>query len=249
MTNFESIKYEKLEKIEEINFISTLQKIKMDISDYHSQIPNRIVCINLLRSICKFQPSYFFNFFWGIRIDFLKNCLRYEQNPKLQQISIDFLNEAVVNIFNEISYENLNDFIYWIYENVFGFLKNNNFMLKSGAEKIIKDMSMKLPNEAIIVCLIKSLNDKDKNILDFIFNCIELYFTEFASIGFNFDYVLEDLELNNVLNDKEFQEYLINIKKAFELFKNIYQGQGGDLQIIIKDLQKENQNIFIELIK
>ena len=249
MTNFELIKYEELQKIEDINFITTLQKIKRDISDYHSQIPSRIICINLLRSICKFHASYFFNFFWGIRMDFFKNCLNYEQNPKLQHISLEFLNEVINNIFNEIPIENINDLIFWIYENIFDFLKNNNNILKSSAEKLIRDIAIMLPCEAIIICLIKSLKEKDENILDFIFKCLEFNFKEYASYGISFDYIIEDLEIDNLLDNKDFQDYYRKIKKAFVLFKNIYQSQCGDIALIVDDLEQKNKPIFVELIK
>ena len=207
-------KYEDLKKIEDSNFITSLQKIRSDISNPFSPIPNRIISINLLRSLSKFHMSYFFNFFWGIRFDFLKNCLNYNDSLKLQQISFLFLNEVITYIYNEISHEEINEFIFWIYKYMFAFLTNSNNFLKTGAQNLIKDISKTIPSEAVIISLIKSLTVKDENILNFLFNCIELYFSEFISYGLSFDFIIESLEIENISEDKV---YYMQIKNAFSV--------------------------------
>ena len=106
-----------------------------------------------------------------------------------------------------------------------------------------------LPCEAIIICLIKSLKEKDEIILYFIFKCLEFNFKEYASYGIIFDYIIEDLEINNLLDNKDFQDYYRKIKKAFVLFKNIYQNQCDDIALIVDDLEQKNKPIFVELIK
>ena len=249
MTNYEYVKYEELTKIEDSNFISTLQKIKTDISNSSSLIPNRINCINLLRSICKFRVTYFFNFFWGIRFDFKKNCLDYQESPKLQQISILFLNEILNNIYNEIPHGNINAFIFWAYESIYIYLKSNNNNIKIGAEKLIKELAETIPSEATIISLIKSLNEKNENILNFIFNCIELYFKEFISYGLNFNFIFERLEINNIINDKDCKDYYLKIKKAFILLKKIIESEGMDINSIIDGLDDINKVILNELLK
>ena len=249
MSNFILVKYEDLKNLEDSTFISTLQKIKNDISNYFSPIPNRIDAINLLRSICKYQFTYFFNFFWGIRYDFKKNCLNYKENPKLQQISILFLNEIINNIYNEIPHGIINTFISWAYESIFVYLKSNNNILKISAENLIKEMAENIPTEAIAVSLISSLNEKNKNIVNFIYNCIELYFKEFVSYGINFDFIINRLEINNIINDKNNQDYNLKIKKAFILLKNIIESQGIIINSIIEGLTDKNKVIFNELIK
>ena len=246
MINNEFEKYEDLKKIEDLNFITTLQKIKKDISDSFSPIPNRIISINLLRAMGKYQITYFYNFFWGIRNDFIKNCLNYKESIKLQQISIFFLNEIFNNIFNEISYEDMNEFIFWAYNNIFDFLTNNNNILKMGAQKLIKDISQNIPSEAIIISLIKSLTNKNENILNYLYNCIEIYFQEFASFGISFDYILESLELDEISNDKD---YYMKIKKAFNILNKILQKQGSNIEQCFEFLEEKNKPILIDLIK
>ena len=249
MNNYEYVNYEELKKIEDSNFISTLQEIKTYISNPFSLIPNRINCINLLRSICKYRVTYFFNFFWGIRYDFKKNCLDYKDNPKLQQISVLFLNEIINYIYNEIPHGNINIFISWAYESIFIYLKSKNNFLKIGAEKLIKEMAENIPTEAIPVSLISSLKEKDEKIVNFIYNCIELYFKEFVSYGINFDFIINRLEINNIINDKNNQDYYLKIKKAFILLKNIIESQGIIINSIIEGLTDKNKVIFNELIK
>ena len=245
MSNYELEKYEDLKKIEDSYFITTLQEIKSGISNTSSPIPNRIVCINLLRSMCKFQISYFYNFFFGIRYDFIKNCLNYKENPKLQEISIFFLNEVFNNIYNEIPYEDMNDFIFWVYDNIFNFLFHNIKILSIGAQKLIKDISQNIPCEAIIISLIKSLKNKDENIVNYLFNCIELYFNEFASF-ISFDFILESLEIDEISKDKE---YYIKIQKTFNLLNNILQKQGSNITQIYESLNNKNKAILSGLIQ
>ena len=249
MNNYEYVNYEELKKIEDSNFISTLQEIKTYISNPFSLIPNRINCINLLRSICKYRVTYFFNFFWGIRYDFKKNCLDYKDNPKLQQISVLFLNEIINYIYNEIPHGNINIFISWAYESIFIYLKSKNNFLKIGAEKLIKEMAENIPTEAIPVSLISSLKEKDEKIVNFTYNCTELYFKEFVSYGINFDFIINRLEINNIINDKNNQDYYLKIKKAFILLKNIIESQGIIINSIIEGLTDKNKVIFNELIK
>ena len=241
--------YEQLKKIEDSAFISTMQNIKKEISDSSSPLPNRLICINLLRAMCKYHAQYFFNFFWGMKKNFIKNCLKYEENPKLQQISILFINEILFNILNEIPYENANDLILWIFENIFLFLKSNNTNLKSHSENFIRNMAENIPNEAIVISLIKSLKEKDDNINSFLYNCIELYFKEFVSYGLNFDFIIDKLEINKIFNEEEYKDYYMKYKKVFILLKNILKSQGININTFSKDLDNKNKGIFIELIK
>ena len=246
MSNFIIIKYADLKKIEDSIFISTLQTIKNDISNFFSPIPNRINAINLLRSLCKFQISYFYNFFWGIRFDFSKTCLNYVESPKLQEISIFFINEILNNIYNEVSHENTNDFIFWAYNNIFQFLSSKNNILQLSAQKLIKDVSQNIPSESIIISLIKSLEINDENQLHFIFNCIELYFREFLSYGLNFDYIIESLEIETIYKEKD---YYKRLKKVFSLFNTTSENKDFILTQINESLNNKNRIIFNELIK
>ena len=249
MSSLNYEKYEELKKIEDSVFIQAMQNIKKDLSDSSSLLPNRLICINLLRSMCKFHVLYFFNFFWGIKNDFIKNCLNYEENPKLQQISILFLNEIINNIHNEILYEDENNLIFWIFENIFCILKYNNTNLKTISENFIKNMAENIPHEAIPISLIKSLKEKDENINNFLYNCIELYFKEFVSYGLNFDLIIDELEINQIFNDEEYKDYYMKYKKVFVILKNALKSQGININTFSKDLNNKNKGIFIELIK
>ena len=242
-------KYEDLKKIEDPVFISTLQQIKSDISNQFSPLPNRINSINLLRSMCKYHTTYFYNFFWGIKKDFIKNCLNYENNSKLQQMSFFFLNEILTIINYEIPQEYTNQFIFWLYENTFGFLTKSNNILKESAKNLIKNISDKIPCEAVGICLLKSLQVNDENIIDFISQCINLYFNEYISYGLNFNYIIQNLEIDKVCMDKENQNYYLRIKNIFKSFDNMLQKEGSDISLITDNLDSKNKTIFFDLIK
>ena len=156
-------------------------------------------------------------------------------------ISLLFLNEILNNIYNEIPHGYINAFIFWAYESIYIYLKSNNNNLKIGAEKLIKELAETIPSEATIISLIKSLNEKNENILNFIFNCIELYFKEFISYGLNFNFIFERLEINNIINDKDCKDYYLKIKKAFILLKKIIESEGMDINFIIEGLDEINK--------
>ena len=250
MSDYAYQNYEELKKIEDSMFINTLQEIKENISDPFSPIPNRIISINLLRSMCKYHTTYFFNFFWGIRKDFIKNCLNYEQNTRLQIISFYFLNEILQNIYFEIPYGSTSQFIYWLYENIFIFLKkNNNNILKEKAENLIKQMVENMPCEAMGISLIKSLKEKDENINNFILQCIGEYFTSYITLGLDFNYIIENLEIEKIFNNKDYLDYYNKIKKVFSSFKDIFESNGADINQIIDNLNDKNKSIYLDLIK
>ena len=95
------ISYESLPKIEPQNLIATTEKINQSFSEDTVPIPSRIEAINLLRSIHKYQCTFFFELLGALKSKFLKNCLHYGKNPRLQQISLNFIRE----IYNDDSYE------------------------------------------------------------------------------------------------------------------------------------------------
>lgn len=242
-------KYEDLKKIEDSVFITTLQQIKSDISNPFSPLPNRIICIDLLRSMCKYHTTYFFNFFWGIQKDFINNCLNYENNSKLQQFSFFFLNEILNSINYEIPAESINKFIFWLYDKIFVFLTKGNNILRESAKNLIKNISEKIPCEAVAICLLESLEINDENTINFITQCLNLYFNEFISYGLNFNYIIEKLEIDQICMDKENLNYYLRIKNIFKSFKNILEKEGNDMNFIINYLDDKNKTIFFDLIK
>jgi hypothetical protein len=242
-------KYEDLKNIEDAVFITTLQQIKSDISNQFSPLPNRITSINLLRSMCKYHTTYFYNFFWGIKKDFINNCLNYENSSKLQQMSFFFLNEILTIINYEIPQEYTNQFIFWLYENTFGFLTKSNNILKESAKNLIRSISDKIPCEAVGICLLKSLQVNDENIINFISQCLNLYFNEYLSYGLNFNYIIEKLEIDKVCMDKENQNYYLRIKNIFKSFKSMLENEGNDMNLITDFLDNKNKAIFFDLIK
>ena len=95
------ISYDSLQKIDPQNLIATTETINQNISEDTIPIPSRIESINLLRSIHKYQSAFFFELFGALKSKFLKNCLHYDKNPRLQQISLNFIRE----IFDDDSYD------------------------------------------------------------------------------------------------------------------------------------------------
>ena len=75
------ISYESLPKIEPQNLIATTEKINQSFSEDTVPIPSRIEAINLLRSIHKYQCTFFFELLGALKSKFLKNCLHYDKNP------------------------------------------------------------------------------------------------------------------------------------------------------------------------
>ena len=242
-------KYEDLKKIEDSVFITTLQQIKSDISNQFSPLPNRITSINLLRSMCKYHTTYFYNFFWGIKKDFINNCLNYENNSKLQQMSFFFLNEILNSINYEIPQEYTNQFIFWLYDNIFIFLTKSNNILKESAKNLLRSISEKIPCEAVGICLLKSLQVNDENIINFISQCINIYFNGYISYGLNFNYIIEELKIDKVCMDKENQDYYLRIKNIFKSFNNMLENEGCDMSLITENLDSKNKTIFFDLIK
>jgi len=242
-------KYEDLKKIEDSVFITTLQQIKSDISNQFSPLPNRINSINLLRSMCKYHTTYFFNFFWGIKKDFINNCLNYENNSKLQQMSFFFLSETLNSINYEIHQEYTNQFVFWLYDIIFSFLAKKNSILKESAKNLIRNISDTIPCEAVGISLLKSLQVNDENIINFISECINLYFNEFISYGLDFNFIMKNLEINKICLDKENQNYYLRIKNIFKSFKDMLENAGSDMSPITNYLDDKNKTIFFDLIK
>lgn len=242
-------KYEDLKKIEDSVFITTLQQIKSDISNQFSPLPNRINSINLLRSMCKYHTTYFFNFFWGIKKDFINNCLNYENNSKLQQMSFFFLSETLNSINYEIHQEYTNQFVFWLYDIIFSFLTKKNSILKESAKNLIRNISDTIPCEAVGISLLKSLQVNDENIINFISECINLYFNEFISYGLDFNFIMKNLEIDKICLDKENQNYYLRIKNIFKSFKDMLENAGSDISPITNYLDDKNKTIFFDLIK
>jgi hypothetical protein len=80
-------------------------------------------------------------------------------------MSFFFLNEILTIINYEIPQEYTNQFIFWLYENTFGFLTKSNNILKESAKNLIKNISDKIPCEAVGICLLKSLQVNDESIV------------------------------------------------------------------------------------
>ena len=112
------ISFESLQKIEPQNIIAITEKINQSFNEDTAPIPSRIEAINLLRCIHKFQSSFFFILLGGLKSKFLKNCLHYGKNPRLQQISLNFIRE----IYDDDSYEIPEEAIYDIYYAITFFL-------------------------------------------------------------------------------------------------------------------------------
>ena len=164
-------------------------------------------------------------------------------------MSFFFLNEILTNINYEIPQEYTNQFVFWLYENTFGFLTKSNNILKESAKNLIKNISDKIPCEAVGICLLKSLQVNDENIIDFISQCINLYFNEYISYGLNFNYIIQNLEIDKVCMDKENQNYYLRIKNIFKSFDNMLQKEGSDISLITDNLDSKNKTNFFDLIK
>ena len=103
--------YENLQKIEPQMMVSVMEKINQSFSDNSIPIPTRIESINFLRSLRKYNFTYFLELFGALKTKFLKNCLHYNENPRLQHICLNFIKE----IYNDDSYNVTDELVYDLY--------------------------------------------------------------------------------------------------------------------------------------
>ncbi len=209
------ISYESLQKIEPENLIVITEKINQIFNEDTAPIPSRIEAINLLRCIHKFQSKFFFILLGSLKSKFLKNCLHYGKNPRLQQISLNFIRE----IYNDDSYEIPEKAIYDIYYDILKYLKSNDDNLREMAKSAIKTMAEKVPCNAKIIVLIDTLKDSDKNICAFIYECFKNAIENlrgYINLNYNFNDILNKLNLDEVKD----QQYYLKVKHIFKILKN-----------------------------
>ena len=209
------IPYESLPKIEPQNLIASTEKINQSFSEDTVPIPSRIEAINLLRSIHKYQSTFFFELLGALKSKFLKNCLHYYKNPRLQQISLNFIRE----IYNDDSYEIPEEAIFYIYYDILKFLKSSDNNLRELAKSAIKTMAEKVACNAKIIVLLDTLKDSDENLCAFILECFKNAIENlrgFISLNYNFNDILNKLGLDEI-ND---QQYYSKIKQIFHILKN-----------------------------
>ena len=239
MTDFPP--YEELQNIEPQMIISIMEKVNQSFSDKSVPIPNRIESINLLRSLRKFHSNYFIELFGALKSKFLKNCLHYEENPRLQQISLNFIRE----IFDDESYEVSNEMVNDLYYEILQFVKdNNNNVFKELAKSTIKTMAEKVSNDAKIIVLIETLKNADDNLCEFIFGCFKSAIENlkgYIYLNYNFNDILEKLNLEEDTDE----EYLNKLKRIFHILKNTLDEK--EEQKIISNLKNENYSLYQSL--
>ena len=233
--------YENLKKIEPQMMVSIMEKVNQSFSDKSVPIPSRIESINILRSLRKYYFSFFLELFGALKSKFLKNCLHYEENPRIQQISLNFLQE----IFDDDSYGVTNEMVYDLYYDILQFLelKNNN-VLKELAKSTIKTMAEKVVNDAKIIVLIETLKNADDNLCGFIFECFKSAIENlkgFIYLNYNFNDILEKLNL-----DEASEEYLSKIKQIFHILRNSLDKK--DEEEVITSLNSDNYSLYQTLI-
>ena len=236
MTDFPP--YEELQNIEPQMIISIMEKVNQSFSDKSVPIPNRIESINLLRSLRKFHSNYFIELFGALKSKFLKNCLHYEENPRLQQISLNFIRE----IFDDESYEVSNEMVNDLYYEILQFVKdNNNNVFKELAKSTIKTMAEKVSNDAKIIVLIETLKNADDNLCEFIFGCFKSAIENlkgYIYLNYNFNDILEKLNVEDVSDE----DYFDKVKNIFQILKNSIDKK--DEEEIITTLRGENLTMY-----
>ena len=234
--------YEDLQKIEPQMMVTVMEKVNQSFSDNSVPIPSRIESINLLRSLRKYNFSYFLELFGALKAKFLKNCLHYNENPRLQQICLNFIKE----IFDDDSYNVTDEVVYDLYYDILQFLefKNNNNILKDLAKSAIRTMAEKVNNDAKIIVLIETLKNADENLCGFIFECFKTgieHLKGFIYLNYNFNDILDKLNLEDASED-----YLIKVKQIFHILKNSL--DKNDEKEIISSLGEDNYSLYQSLI-
>ena len=232
--------YEALQKIEPQMMVSIMEKINQSFSDKSIPIPSRIEAINLLRSLRKYNSSYFLELFGALKTKFIKNCLHYDDNPRIQQVSLNFIRE----IFDDDSYGVSNEMVYDLYYEILQFLKfKKSSVLQDLARSAIRTMAEKVINEAKIIVLIETLKNTDENICGFIYECFRCaidHLKGYIYLNYNFNDILEKLNL-----DEEREDYLIKVKNIFHILKNSL--EKNDEEEIIASLKGDNYSLYQEL--
>lgn len=232
--------YEDLKKIELNNIISIMEKINQSFSEKSIPIPNRIDSINLLRSLRKYNSSIFLELFGALKSKFLNNCLHYDDNPRLQQISLNFIRE----IFDDDSYGVSNDMVYDLYYDILQILEyNKNNILKEMARTAIRTMAKKVVNDAKIIVLIETLKNSDENLTGFIFECFRSaieHLRGYIYLNYNFNEIMDKLNLEDLQDNDE--DYSMKIKQIFHILKNSLDKK--DEEEIIKSLNNDNQSLY-----
>lgn len=234
------ISYESLQKIEPQNLISTTEKINQSFSEDTIPIPSRIESINLLRSIHKYQSAFFFELFGALKSKFLKNCLHYDKNPRLQQISLNFIQE----IYDDDSYGIPDEIVYDIYYDLLQFLKSNDNNLREIAKSAIKIMAEKVVCVAKIIVLIETLKDCDENLCAFIFECFKNAIENlrgYINLNYNFNEVFDKLNLEEVSDE----QYILRIKQIFHILKHSL--DTNDEAEIYQSLDDKYKNAYMKL--
>jgi len=233
-------KYEDLQKIAPQMMISIMEKINQAFSDVSIPIPNRIDAINLLRSLHKYHTTYFFELFGAIKYKFLKNCLHYKENPRLQQISLYFIRE----IFDDDSYNVSNELVYDLYYDILQLMEANiNSGLKESAKSAIRTMAEKVPNDAKIVVLIDTFKNADSNLSQFISECFNLAIERlrgYIHLNYNFNDIFDKLDI-----DMDNEEYLIKLRPLFHILKNSL--EKDDENLIVLNLKDDNKLLYKKL--
>ena len=234
------ISYESLQKIEPQNLIPTTEKINQNISEDTIPIPSRIESINLLRSIHKYQSAFFFELFGALKSKFLKNCLHYDKNPRLQQISLFFIRE----IFDDDSYGVSNDTIYDLYYDILQFLECNDNNLKEMSKSAIKTMAEKVACDAKIIVLIETLKNADNDLCQFIFECFKNGIENlrgYIYLNYNFNDIFDKLNMEEISDN----EYIVKIKQIFRILKNSL--DRNDEAEIYNSLTEKYQSLYRNL--
>lgn len=234
------ISYESLQKIEPQNLISTTEKINQSFSEDTIPIPSRIESINLLRSIHKYQSAFFFELFGALKSKFLKNCLHYDKNPRLQQISLNFIQE----IYDDDSYGIPDEIVYDIYYDLLQFLKSNDNNLREIAKSAIKIMAEKVVCVAKIIVLIETLKDCDEYLCAFIFECFKNAIENlrgYINLNYNFNEVFDKLNLEEISDE----QYILRIKQIFHILKNSL--DTNDEAEIYQSLDDKYKNAYMKL--
>ncbi len=229
--------YEDLKKIEPQNLVSIMEKVNQSFSDKSVPIPTRIESINLLRSLRKYQSSIFLELFGALKSKFLQNCLHYDENPRLQQMSLNFIKE----IYDDDSYGVSNEMVYDLYYDILQILQyNKNNVLKEMAKGVIRTLAENVANEAKIIVLIETLKNADENLSGFIFECFRSaieHLRGFIYLNYNFNDIMEKLNLEEASED-----YLMKIKQIFHILKSSLDKK--DEEEIFNSLNNDNKSLY-----
>lgn len=246
VNNIDFPNYDDLKPIDNAMVGTVMQKINDSLDNIDVSIPNKIEGINLLRSLRKSKYHYFIDFFGAIRKKFMKYCLNFNQNQRIQLISLKFIQE----FFTEEGPNSIHkEIISSLTIELFKLLKSDINNLKEAAKICIQTMARNVVSTTKFVSLIKEMKNSDQETNAFIYECIREGLIQIKGtfhLNCPMEEILEELDIKDILNESSTnEEYIGKIIHIFHLIKQTL--DPIEEKEVFNSLNDEDKEIYLKL--